>query len=183
MLFDGGHVRVVDQQLAVNGERGRTHRAGGQAIRVEQRIEFIHARRIGVDEVFPERDARGGHPFALLGTVTAGGERIHHHAVAGRERIDIFRLHMKKRLKHPEVVGALKVTDEALGKLADVTEGFIGAEIEQVVISALFEAFAESRAILFRMERDPAHVAPGSPYALSDLELASRLSFRLSSAT
>src|SRR5699024_11893292 len=28
-----------------------------------------------------------------------------------------------------------------------MTEGFIGAELEQVVISALFEAFAETRAI------------------------------------
>jgi len=64
-----------------------------------------------------------------------------------RERVHIFRLHMGKRLKHPDVVGNLKVTDEALGKLADITDGFIGAEIEQVVISALFEAFAESRAI------------------------------------
>ena len=32
---------------------------------------------------------------------------------------------------------------------------------------------------LFRIERDPASVAPGAPYQLSDLELASRLSFFL----
>ena len=32
---------------------------------------------------------------------------------------------------------------------------------------------------LFRLEREPAGVAPGSPYPLSDLELASRLSFFL----
>jgi SpoVK/Ycf46/Vps4 family AAA+-type ATPase len=64
-----------------------------------------------------------------------------------RERMDIFKLHMGRRLRHPDVVGALKVTEEALGKLADITEGFIGAEIEQAVISALFDAYAESRAI------------------------------------
>ncbi|HEX4328738.1 MAG TPA: AAA family ATPase [Burkholderiales bacterium] len=64
-----------------------------------------------------------------------------------QERLDIFRLHMGKRLKHPEVIGNLQVTPEALAKLADVTEGFIGAEIEQVVISALFDAYAESRSL------------------------------------
>ncbi len=32
---------------------------------------------------------------------------------------------------------------------------------------------------LFRVERDPAHVAPGAAYRISDLELASRLSFFL----
>jgi SpoVK/Ycf46/Vps4 family AAA+-type ATPase len=63
------------------------------------------------------------------------------------ERMEIFRLHMGRRLRHPDVVGTLKVTDEALGKLADMTEGFIGAEVEQVVISALFDAYADSRAL------------------------------------
>ena len=32
---------------------------------------------------------------------------------------------------------------------------------------------------LFRVERDPANVAPNTPYRISDLELASRLSFFL----
>ena len=32
---------------------------------------------------------------------------------------------------------------------------------------------------LFRIERDPAHAAPGAPYRVSDIELASRLSFFL----
>ena len=32
---------------------------------------------------------------------------------------------------------------------------------------------------MFRVERDPANVAPGTPYRISDLELASRLSFFL----
>jgi len=64
-----------------------------------------------------------------------------------RERTEIFRLHMTKRLKHPEVVGNLRLADENFVKLAELTEGFIGAELEQVVISALFDAFAESRAL------------------------------------
>src|SRR5262249_44212558 len=32
---------------------------------------------------------------------------------------------------------------------------------------------------LFRIEREPEHVAPGTPYRISDLEFASRLSFFL----
>ena len=39
------------------------------------------------------------------------------------------------------------VTDTLLNKLAEITEGFVGAEIEQVVISALFEAFSENRTL------------------------------------
>jgi SpoVK/Ycf46/Vps4 family AAA+-type ATPase len=64
-----------------------------------------------------------------------------------RERAQIFKLHMHKRLKDPQVLGSLRITDEACSKLAEATPGFIGAEIEQVVISALFEGFAESRSL------------------------------------
>ncbi len=64
-----------------------------------------------------------------------------------KERTDIFRLHMEKRLVDPGVVSQFKVTNEVLEMLADISEGFTGAEIEQVVISGLFEAFAENRSI------------------------------------
>jgi len=64
-----------------------------------------------------------------------------------RERADIFSLHLRKKIRDPQVLGALKITPEACLKLAEATEGFIGAEIEQVIVSALFEAFAESRAL------------------------------------
>ena len=64
-----------------------------------------------------------------------------------RERGEIFRLHLGKRLKDPQILGAVRITDESCLKLAEATEGFIGAEIEQVVVAALFEAFAESRAL------------------------------------
>lgn len=63
------------------------------------------------------------------------------------ERKDIFRLHVEKRLKDPEVAGSLEVSDKLHENLASMTEGFVGAEIEHVVISALFEAFSESRAV------------------------------------
>mgnify|MGYP003343916722 CR=1 FL=1 len=41
----------------------------------------------------------------------------------------------------------VRASDEGCAKLAEATEGFIGAEIEQVVVAALFEAYAEQRAV------------------------------------
>lgn len=64
-----------------------------------------------------------------------------------RERMNIFRIHIEKRLTDPAVTGDFKLTDESLHHLADLTEGYGGSEIEQVVISALFDAFSEDRSI------------------------------------
>lgn len=63
------------------------------------------------------------------------------------ERKEIFRLHLSKRLKNTEVSQNITINDILLDKLAKLTEGFIGAEIEQVVISALYEAFFENRGL------------------------------------
>ncbi len=57
------------------------------------------------------------------------------------ERIDIFKLHLKSRLKKGKALGDLPVTEELLVDLALLTEGFSGAEIEQAVIAACFDAF------------------------------------------
>lgn len=65
-----------------------------------------------------------------------------------KERLEIFKVHLKRRLIDPFVLGKFKVTEEIIAILADLTEGFIGAEIEQIVISALFEAFSEERSIV-----------------------------------
>ena len=46
-------------------------------------------------------------------------------------------------------------------------------------IERALRAVLVSPQFIFRIERDPAGVAPGSPYRISDLELASRLSFFL----
>ncbi|MCK9224635.1 MAG: AAA family ATPase [Candidatus Muirbacterium halophilum] len=64
-----------------------------------------------------------------------------------KERENIFLLHAVKRLKNKEVVGNFKLSKDFLKFLAKHTEGFVGAEIEQIVINALFEAFSESRSI------------------------------------
>jgi SpoVK/Ycf46/Vps4 family AAA+-type ATPase len=63
------------------------------------------------------------------------------------ERKIIIDIHLKKRLTHPDVIGKLKLDDSFIDPLVERTEGFTGAEIEQVVISGLFEAFSENRAI------------------------------------
>jgi SpoVK/Ycf46/Vps4 family AAA+-type ATPase len=63
------------------------------------------------------------------------------------ERVDIFRLHLKSRLKKGPQLGSMALTDDLLGELASATEGFTGAEIEQVVIAACFDAFDGRRAL------------------------------------
>ncbi|MBC5997141.1 AAA family ATPase [Romboutsia ilealis] len=64
-----------------------------------------------------------------------------------RERIEIFKLHLNKRLKDEKVKSSIHVDDELLNNLAQLTEGFVGAEIEHIVVSGLFEAFYESRGL------------------------------------
>ncbi len=56
---------------------------------------------------------------------------------ARTEREEIFRIHVGRRGRKPEAFD--------LGKLAAAAEGFSGAEIEQVVVAALYDAFAEGK--------------------------------------
>ncbi len=53
------------------------------------------------------------------------------------ERLDIWRIHLQKRERDPNSFD--------LKRLAAETHGFSGAEIEQVVIAALYDAFDEKR--------------------------------------
>lgn len=61
------------------------------------------------------------------------------------ERKTIFKLHLSKRLTNSAVASKTTINDALLDKLASETEGFSGAEIEQIVIAALFEAFSDSK--------------------------------------
>ena len=63
-----------------------------------------------------------------------------------KERVDIFKLHLTKKL-NKSISSKFNISEDLLNKLADMTEGFVGAEIEQVVVSALFEAFSEDRVL------------------------------------
>ena len=65
------------------------------------------------------------------------------------ERKEIFKLHLQKRLKDKEVASEILEMKNVCTELAKRTEGFIGSEIEQVVISALCDAFFENRPLKF----------------------------------
>lgn len=67
-----------------------------------------------------------------------------------REREEIFAIHLRKRGRDPQKFN--------IAKLAQAAEGFSGAEIEQAIISALFEAFhrgadLDDEAILQELKR------------------------------
>ena len=62
-----------------------------------------------------------------------------------QERSDVWDLHLRKRLANPKVSTGLDVDGDLTTRLAEVTEGYSGAEIEQAVVAGLFDAFAERR--------------------------------------
>lgn len=64
------------------------------------------------------------------------------------ERREIFRVHLNKRISDAEVGSRITVDDALLDGLAELTEGFVGAEIEQAVVTALYEAFFAKRPLL-----------------------------------
>ena len=71
------------------------------------------------------------------------------------------------------------VTDEDLKTLLDFyTAGRAEGSFEVGIQRGLRRILA-SPSFLFRVEREPANIAPGTPYPLNDLDLASRLSFFL----
>ncbi|MBO3739323.1 AAA family ATPase [Actinoplanes flavus] len=61
------------------------------------------------------------------------------------ERVDVWRVHLLRALRHPRVAGELPVGADLLDELAGLTTGYSGAEIEQAVTVALFDAFSERR--------------------------------------
>ena len=63
-----------------------------------------------------------------------------------KERMDIFKIHINKRLNE-KVIGDFKLNNDSYSYLAGITEGYVGAELEQIVVSGLFEAFSEDRSI------------------------------------
>ena len=64
------------------------------------------------------------------------------------ERKDIFSLHLRKRLINEYVARDIVIDEKLLNELAELTEGYSGAEIEQIIIEALFEAYYNERPLL-----------------------------------
>ncbi len=64
------------------------------------------------------------------------------------ERKQIFKVHVKRNIYNAEIKDISKqFTEDDYLEFAELTEGFVGAEIEQCVISSLFEAFNENRGV------------------------------------
>ncbi len=64
------------------------------------------------------------------------------------ERKKIFDVHLKKRVATSVAGKNIEINDELLTKLSKLSDGFVGAEIEQAVIAALCEAFFHQRNLL-----------------------------------
>lgn len=64
-----------------------------------------------------------------------------------KEREKIFRLHLQKRLTGSTIPHEIDPDSGVCGELAAMTEGFSGAEIEQAVVAALYEAFFADRGL------------------------------------
>lgn len=70
------------------------------------------------------------------------------------ERQQIWKIQVEKRVNKPEIQGPLALGAPLYSRLADLSNDFSGAEIEQAVIVGLFEAFIGRRPIL---EQDFVH--------------------------
>ena len=65
------------------------------------------------------------------------------------ERIPIWKVHVAKKVAGSMKNSGFTLADDQYEDLAQACEGYSGAEIEQAVASALFDAFAESRGVTF----------------------------------
>ena len=63
------------------------------------------------------------------------------------EREKIFEVHLKKRVAASEVGQDIVIDNALLSRLSALSDGFVGAEIEQAVITALYEAFFNQRSL------------------------------------
>jgi SpoVK/Ycf46/Vps4 family AAA+-type ATPase len=63
------------------------------------------------------------------------------------ERRQVWSLHLGRRLSGSRAAGAVIADDDLLDRLADTSEGYSGAELEQAVVAALLDAFAERRSL------------------------------------
>ena len=82
-----------------------------------------------------------------------------------KERIEIFQIHLKKRRRDP---GRFDLAD-----LARLSEGFSGAEIEEAIVSSLFDAFSRQEDLTTEMIR--ANLAETVPLSKTMNEEMNRL--------
>ena len=127
--------------LGSNGDSGVSSRIFGQFLTWMQEKEspvFVIATANNINNLPPELLRKGR--FDEIFFVDLPTQR---------EREEIFKLHLSKRLKDKDVASKIEINSDLYKQLAQMTEGFVGAEIEQVVISALYEAFFNKRPLEF----------------------------------
>ena len=100
-------------------------------------------------------------------------QRIFGAAKASRDPASVLRPLLRRAWRRP-------VSDDDLAGIIEFYERVRsdGGSLEEGIEAAL-SAILVSRDFLFRVERDPVGLPPGSAYPLTDIELASRLSFFL----
>ena len=127
--------------LGSNGDSGVSSRIFGQFLTWMQEKEapvFVIATANNISNLPPELLRKGRFDEIFFVDLPTLGERK-----------EIFKLHLEKRLKDKEVASEIAGIKNLCAELAKMTEGFIGSEIEQVVISALCDAFFENRPLKF----------------------------------
>lgn len=63
------------------------------------------------------------------------------------ERKKIFELHINKRTAGNEINHEVECTNDLLDRLSAMSAGYVGAEIEQITIAALYEAYYQDRGL------------------------------------
>lgn len=64
-----------------------------------------------------------------------------------KEREKIFSVHLKKIMKNTTVHHEIEISESVCNELANASVGYVGAEIEQIVIAAMYEAFYADRGL------------------------------------
>ena len=64
-----------------------------------------------------------------------------------KEREKIFKVHIKKITKNTTISHEISTDDDVCRELAVASSGYVGAEIEQIVITAMYEAFYQNRGL------------------------------------
>ena len=202
-----GYARQPDQlEVSVDGERKQLAEVGGggRAGRGSKPLEFrlpvkAGPRLVGVtfvlrtealDEATVRPRTRGRGTLPAIGTVTISGP--FHPTGPGDtpSRSKIFvcepanpdaELPCAKRILTNLATQAYRrpVTDADLDDLLPFYQSARAQGTFERGIEEAVERLLVSPQFLYRIERDPAKIAPGTPYRITDLELASRLSFFL----
>lgn len=64
-----------------------------------------------------------------------------------KEREKIFELHIRKRTENAQVAHEITLDPALCRELAELSQGYVGAEIEQITVSAMYEAFYAERGL------------------------------------